>query len=77
MPDLKPCPVCGKQPKVFRDIGYETSGFGAWCTIQCKPFLRKPHLKIEEGKATWERALKYGIERWNRRAGEEGEHEDD
>ena len=77
MPDLKPCPFCGKQPKVLRDIGYETCGFGAWCTIQCKPFLRKPHLKIEEGKSTWERALKYGIERWNRRAGEEDKHEAD
>ena len=31
-------------------------------------FLRKPHLKIEEGKARWDRALKYGIEHWNRRA---------
>lgn len=47
---LKPCPVCGRYPKIKRDYGYEQSGFGAWCTIQCKPFLRKPHLKVEEGK---------------------------
>ena len=66
---LKPCPICGKLPKIIRDYNYEHSGFGAWCTIQCKPFLRKPHLKIEEGKASWDRALKYGIEQWNRRAG--------
>lgn len=65
MEKLKPCPVCGKQPKIFRDLGYEANGFGAWCTIQCKPFLRKPHLKHEEGKATWDRALKYAIEGWN------------
>jgi hypothetical protein len=65
---LKPCPVCGKLPKIKRDYNYEHSAFGAWCTIQCKPFLRKPHLKIEEGKASWDRALKYGIEHWNRRA---------
>lgn len=71
MDKLKPCPFCGKTPKIKRDIGYETSGFGAWCTIQCKPFLRKPHLKIEEGKSTWDRALKYGIEHWNRRVEEE------
>ena len=63
---LKPCPVCGKLPKIKRDYSYESAGFGAWCTIQCKPFLRKPHLKIEEGKASWERALLYGAERWNR-----------
>ena len=67
MEELKPCPVCGRQPKVKRDYAYESAGFGAWCTIQCKPFLRKPHAKIEEGKATWERALAYGIEHWNRR----------
>ena len=66
--ELKPCPKCGKLPKIKRDYNYEYSGFGAWCTIQCKPFLRKPHLKIEEGKASWDRALKYGIERWNERA---------
>ena len=44
---IKPCPVCGKQPKVKRDIGYEISGFGAWCIIQCKPLLGKAHLKRE------------------------------
>ena len=65
--ELKPCPVCGKHPKIIRDIGYETSGFGAWCIIQCKPFLCKPHLKYEEGKSTWDRALIYAIEGWNRR----------
>ena len=64
--ELNPCPVCGKQPKIKRDYSYEAAGFGAWCTIQCKPFLRKPHLKVEEGKALWERALKYAVERWNK-----------
>ena len=62
------CPICGKEPKVIRDLAYESSGYGAWCIIQCKPFMRKPHLKIEEGKSTWDRALQYGAERWNRLA---------
>lgn len=62
---LNPCPICGKIPKVKRDYGYEASCFGAWCTIQCKTFFRKPHLKIENGKSTWERAYKYAIEDWN------------
>lgn len=62
---LKPCPICGKMPKVKRDYSYEVSGFGAWRTIQCKPFLRKSHLKIEEGKSTWDRAYKYAIVHWN------------
>lgn len=69
--ELKPCPVCGRYPKIKRDYGYEQSGFGAWCTIQCKPFLRKPHLKVEEGKSTFDRALKYAIAAWNRRASDE------
>ena len=70
--ELLRCPVCGKQPKVLRDIGYETSGFGAWCTIQCKPILRKAHLKIECGKSTWERAEHYARLAWNTRAAVEG-----
>ena len=69
--ELKPCPICGKRPKIKRDYGSEGSGFGAWCTIQCKPLLRMPHLKVEEGKAQWERALKCAIEEWNRRANDE------
>lgn len=64
----EPCPVCGKQPKIYRDFGYEGAGFGAWCTIECKPFLRKPHMKVESGKSTWKRALMYAFEAWNRRA---------
>ena len=62
---LELCPVCGRVPIIYRDHGYEKCGFGAWCTIQCKPFLRKPHMKIEEGKASWDRALKYAVEHWN------------
>ena len=73
MSDLKRCPKCGKIPKIKRDYGYETQGFGAWCTIVCKPFFRKPHLKVEEGKASWERALKYATEAWNRKSGEQDE----
>lgn len=62
---LRPCPRCGKIPKVYRDIGYEVSGFGAWCTIECKPIFRKPHFKVEQGKATWKRAFGYAVAVWN------------
>lgn len=62
---LKPCPKCGKIPKVYRDIEYEMLGFGAWCTIECKPFLRKPHFKVEQGKALWMRAFEYAVAIWN------------
>ena len=62
---ILPCPVCNKRPKIKRDGGYESSGFGAWCIIQCKPFLKQPHLRIESGKSTWERAYKYAVQDWN------------
>lgn len=65
---LSPCPICGKRPKVIRDYSYEGCGFGAWCTIQCKPFLRKLHLRIESGKATWKRALDSAEDMWNEEA---------
>lgn len=63
-----PCPVCGKWPKTYRGFAYEDAGFGAWCTIECKPFLRKPHLKVECGKASWERALEGAFSSWKARA---------
>lgn len=59
---IKGCPVCGKQPRIkCKQIGVD----GAWCTVQCKPFLRKPHLKVEEGKALYTRAIECAIARWN------------
>lgn len=67
MNKVLPCPVCGKYPKIKRDYNYEASSFGAWCTIQCKPFLRKPHLKVESGKALWRSAYTDACEEWNRR----------
>lgn len=62
---LEPCPVCGKQPKVYRDYAYENSGFGAWCTIQCKPLFGKAHKTIMCGRSQWKRAFQGGIDLWN------------
>ena len=45
------CPICGKQPKIDFDHTTYGSGYGAFYTIKCKPFLRKPHLTITEVKA--------------------------
>ena len=65
MDKIMNCPKCGKPPKItFDDAAYYT-GWGAWYTIQCKPILRKTHLKIEEGKANKEQCLKYAINHWN------------
>lgn len=62
---ILPCPICNKRPKIKRDYNYESSVFGAYCTIQCKPLLKQLHLKVECGKRTWERAYKYAIQDWN------------
>lgn len=63
---IRPCPICGKMPKIKRDYNYEDSFFGAWCTIQCKPFLRRAHVKVEHGNANWDIALERAIDDWNR-----------
>lgn len=60
--DILPCPICGKQPK-FRYRG--APGHGMFVRIQCKPLFRKPHLRVEEGKATPERAYAYAVNAWN------------
>ena len=62
---LQPCPICGKNPRIIRDRNYEAMAYGAWCTILCKPFLRKPHLIVESGKASWQRAYEEAAEWWN------------
>ena len=67
--DLYPCKVCGKIPKVYRDPAYETAGYGAWCTVRCKPLFRKSHCTIESGKSTWDRAFADAINRWNQENG--------
>lgn len=61
-----PCPVCGRQPKIYR-----SSMNGENCTFECKPFLRKPHLKVESAKADWKRALVEACNEWNRRTKDE------
>lgn len=67
---IKACPVCGKEPVVYREHSYEAMGYGAWCVIRCKPFLGHTHLKIECGKSTWERAFEEAVNWWNETVGE-------
>ena len=61
MMEVMLCPVCSKKPKIKR----ERNVSGAWCVIQCKPFLRKPHIRIECGKASPERAYTEAVIAWN------------
>lgn len=65
---LKPCPVCGRMPKVW----YRAFGVcGAWVEVQCKPLFRREHLAVRYGAATMELAVDMAAEDWNRSA----EHE--
>ena len=60
-----PCPICGKQPKVIAFLDFNTVGFGASCVVQCKPFLRKAHLKAECNNVSNEWAEQTAIYEWN------------
>lgn len=73
---IKSCPICKKKPKIYRDHNYEAMGYGAWCTIKCKPLFGKTHLKVEVGKASWNRAYKEAVEQWNEKANVVGAQEE-
>ena len=65
MNDLKPCPVCGRMPKVrYRAFGCS----GVFVEVRCKPLFRREHLAVQHGAATMERAFDMVAEAWNRRA---------
>lgn len=61
---LKPCPVCGKTPKVKCTL---IPGIRTYVKIQCKPFFRRKHLSVTCGTDTEERAYSIAAEVWNRR----------
>lgn len=62
---LKPCPLCGRMPKVrYRAFGC----CGGWVEVRCKPLFRREHLAVQHGAATMERAFDMAVENWNRRA---------
>lgn len=62
---LKPCPVCGRMPKVrYRAFGC----CGDWVEVRCKPLFRREHLAVWHCVATEERAFDMAAEAWNRRA---------
>lgn len=64
--NLKPCPICGRLPKVTRDRKWEAKKMGARCIIECKPLFRKAHFRVEARKGSWDRALKFAFIDWNR-----------
>lgn len=67
------CPVCGRTPAVsLKGI----AGHGCWATIKCKPIFGRSHLKVVEGKALPDRALKCAIETWNKAVLEDEDYVD-
>ena len=70
MIEVANCPVCGKPPKIrFDEASYYTDIDALFCTIRCKPFLRKPHLeKTSNLKRTdgFYNSLKRAVNRWNK-----------
>lgn len=63
--NLKPCPVCGRMPKVrYRAFGC----YGAWVEVRCKPLFRREHLAVRHGAATMELAVDMAAEDWNQGA---------
>ncbi len=70
---ILPCPVCGRTPSVsLKGI----AGHGCWATLKCKPFLGRAHLKVTEGKAHPERALRCAVDTWNKAVMEDKEYDD-
>ena len=62
---LKPCPVCGRMPKVR----YRAFGCAGGCVeVRCKPLFRREHLAVLHGAAIVERAFDMAADAWNRRA---------
>lgn len=65
MNDLKPCPVCGRMPKVrYRAFGC----CGVLAEVRCKPLFRREHIVAWHGAATMELAFEMAVDDWNRRA---------
>lgn len=59
MEKLKPCPICGRKPKIhFFPLHY--------ARIQCKPwYSREPHLKVYTGYCQPSKLMDEAVKAWN------------
>lgn len=59
---IKPCPKCGRIPKLKIKCHFST---GITCEIQCKPFLRKPHMCVKRTAKPHESVIFKTAKLWN------------
>lgn len=70
---LDPCPVCGKYPKVYKDLGYRTDEkdnlirYTSICTIRCKRPFKHAHLSVTTSAVGYDykEAYKNAVDWWN------------
>jgi len=67
---LDPCPVCGKYPKVYKDLGYKADKDSSLvkytniCTIRCKKPFKRAHISVVVGDDDYNEAYKGAAEFW-------------
>lgn len=83
MTELRPCPICGRIPKIKKkypmvrnnySTGYHESYAYVICIIECKALFGKPHIRIEESGGDFEKVQRRAIDRWNVRVAEKSPH---
>lgn len=58
---LKPCPVCGKKPKLYADFNF----YGNFGMVRCKPLFGKTHFSAYVGKASPDFVIREVVKEWN------------
>ena len=63
MVEIKPCPICGKTPKIKFSYDHCT------VNIKCKPWLENPHFE-ENFYCLYQTDIPYAIRQWNEKVDE-------
>ena len=72
MEELKPCPFCGKEPKVKRERGNEYTGYAESVTISCCAGMTCSDDRDKNGGYPVDgTAMKKVVKAWNTRNGQQ------